>query len=107
MTLSHKELNAVLHDKKVRAELRKDPKGVLGDDSPFKDVEECEVITSTKEVTYVAIPHLDTLPLEGIAAGISKSAQSIKNAPKGLSTVSTIFTCFGSASSGGGQSHKG
>ncbi len=93
------ELKIVLHDKKVRAELRKDPKRVLGDDLPFKDVEEYEVTTCTKEVTYIAIPYNGVPPLENIAAGSSQLSRQ----PKGLSTVSTLCSTAGTASSGGGQ----
>ncbi len=97
MSLSHKELNAVLHDKKVRAELRKDPGGVLGDDLPFKDVEEYEVTTCTKEVTYIAIPYNSVPPLENIAAGL------LSLQPKGLGSISTLCSTASSASTGGGK----
>ncbi len=101
-----KKLKIALHDKKVRAELRKDPKGVLGDDSPFKDVEEYEVTTCTKEVTYIAIPYNGVPPLEGLAAGRHQTDPADpKYASKGLGTVSTLCSTAGTASSGGGHCH--
>ncbi len=68
MSLNYKDLKAVLYDKKMRAELKKDPEEFLGDDSPYKKAKEYKVITSTNKITYVAIPHLGVPPLEEISA---------------------------------------
>ncbi len=91
MNFSYKELSTGLYDKKMRAELRKNPKEFLSDDSPFKNAQKYKVITSKKEVTYIPIPHHTTLPLSKITAG-EHSLTNTGTLSSGTSTSSTMST---------------
>ncbi len=62
------ELSVDFYDKKVRAEIRKNPRKFIDDDSSYKGAEEYKVLTSSKNVTYVVIPRPSMLPLEQITA---------------------------------------
>ncbi len=93
MSIDLEDLKAGLYDKRMRARLRKDPQSFLGDSSPYKDAKECKVITSSKEVTYVTIPHHTTLPLSKITAGTGR----------GYGCLSTFTSTVGTASTSDGK----
>ncbi len=95
MSISLKEFGASLYDKEMRAEFRKNPKKFLSDDSPFKNAQKYKVITSTKDITYIAIPHRDVLLLANItAAGNMEGEPTIS-----ISTVASASSCLGTLSS--------
>ncbi len=100
MNLSYKELNTGLYDKKMRVELRENPKKVLGNSPPFEDTKEYKVVTSSKKITYIAVPHRNTPPLDKIAAGTKR-----KDSPWDVSTISTACSTLGCMSSVKMDSH--
>ncbi len=69
MTITASEkLKVALYDKKMRAEIRENPKLFVDKDSVFKNAEEFKVTTSTKNTTYFVIPIHGVPPLGEITA---------------------------------------
>ncbi len=72
MDLNVNKLNTTLYDKKVRAEIRKNPRKFIDDDSSYKGAEEYKVISCSKEIAYIAILHNVVPSLKSISTSKDK-----------------------------------